>query len=171
MRRSLLILFVFASVSAQEVGEPAPGFALLDQAGNRVSLADFTGTPTVLNFWATWCLPCLEELPIFQRVSSELGEVAFLLVNNSERAETAAAYLEEHGITVRVGLEPTRRERAELDLDTTADVLRRYGVFGVPTTIFIDAEGVVREIKSGPLSASDLSERLKNIGVVWEPAR
>ncbi len=170
MRRFLLVFFIFASASAQEVGDPAPDFALLDREGQRVSLADFTGTPAVLNFWATWCLPCVEELPLLQRASEALGkEGAFLLVNNSESAEAAAVYLEEHGITVRAGLEPTRRERAELDLDTTTNVLRRYQVFGIPTTIFIDAEGVVQSVKTGPLSASDLAERLAEIGVVWRP--
>ena len=126
----------------------------------------------MLNFWATWCLPCVEELPIFQKAKDNLGEeIAFLLINNSEGVDAAAAYLEEHEIRVRAGLEPTRRERAERDLDTTAEVLRRYQVFGVPTTIFIDTEGVVREVKPGPLSVADLAKRLGDIGVTWEPAR
>ena len=123
----------------------------------------------MLNFWATWCLPCKEELPILQRASEALGEVAFLLINSSESADVAASYLEEQGVTVRAGLEPTRRERAELDLDTTADVLRRYHVLGVPTTLFIDAQGVVRRVQAGPLSAADLSEGLAEIGVSWPP--
>ena len=179
MRRALALfalVFTFtvftpaAFASAQKVGERASDFALLGGEGQKVALADFTGTPTVLNFWATWCLPCIEELPLLQRASEALGEeVAFVLINNSESAEVAAAYLEEHGITVRAGLEPTRRERAELDLDTAADVSRRYHVYGVPTTIFVDAQGVVRSVKTGPLSASDLSERLAEIGVVWQP--
>ena len=166
----LALLFAPAFASAQEVGDPAPDFALLDAEGHKVALADFAGRPAVLNFWATWCLPCAEELPLLQRAGEALGEeVAFLLINNGEDAQAAAAYLEEHAITVRAGLEPTRRERAELDLDTTADVLRRFRVFGIPTTLFIDSEGVVQSVKTGPLSASDLSERLADIGVVWQP--
>ncbi len=167
--RYLLVLFVLTlPVFAQEVGEPAPDFALLNRAGQKVSLAELSGTPVVLNFWATWCLPCLDELPIFQRASEEVGEGAtFLLVNNNERAEAAAAYLEAQGITLPAGLEPTRRERAELELDTTTAVLRRYQVLGIPTTFFIDAEGVVQSVKPGPLSAAELSERLLTLGITW----
>ena len=168
MKRFLALLVLFSAAFAQ-VGETAPDFALLDRQGQRVTLTD-QGTPTVLNFWATWCLPCLEELPIFQRAGEVLGEqVGFLLVNNSESAEVAEAYLDEQGITLTAGLEPTRAERAELELDTTADVLRRYRVFGIPTTVFIDAEGVVQSTHAGPLSASELSQRLAELGVSWEP--
>ena len=171
MRRALLLtLFAFTFSSAQEVGSLAPGFALLDGEGRKVALDDFAGTAVVLNFWATWCLPCVEELPLLQQASEALGEeVEFLLINSSEDAEVAAAYLREQEITLRAGLDPTRRKRAELDLDTTTDVLRRYHVFGVPTTIFIGAQGVVQSIKKGPLSASDLAERLAELGVPWQP--
>ena len=96
-------------------------------------------------------------------------EVIFLLVNNNEDAQTATAYLEEQGITLLSGLEPTRRQRAELNLDTTINVLRRYRVFGMPTTFFIDEAGIVQSVKPGPLLASDLSQRLAELGVSWQP--
>lgn len=169
MKRFFVLLF-FATAFAQEVGETAPDFALVDRQGERITLAG-REAPTVLNFWATWCLPCLEELPIFQNAHEDLDDqVDFLLVNNSEAAAVAKAYLDEHGITLAVGLEPTRAERAELELDTTTDVLRRYRVFGVPTTVFIDAAGVVRSVQSGPVSVSKLSQRLAELGVSWETA-
>ncbi len=169
--RSLFVLLLLALPAFAQVGESAPDFALLGREGQKVTLAELSGTPTVLNFWATWCLPCLEELPIFQKASEALGEEAtFLLVNNGEDAQTAAAYLEEQGITLLSGLEPTRRQRAELGLDATTDVLRRYRVFGMPTTFFIDEEGVIQSVKPGPLSASDLSRRLAELGVSWQPS-
>ena len=174
MNRLLVLALFIASfvftASAQEVSKAAPDFSLVDRSGQRITLADLFGTPVVLNFWATWCLPCLEELPIFQRASKDVGEeVIFLLVNNSEEAQVATAYLEEQGITLLSGLEPTRRQRAELNLDTTTDVLRRYRVFGMPTTFFINEAGVVQSVKPGPLSASDLSQRLAELGVLWQP--
>ena len=167
---AILLFLMLAFGSAQEVGDPAPGFALIDQAGQRISLAEVAGTPVVLNFWAMWCLPCLEELPLFQRVHEASGdEVAVILVNNNEAADAAAAFLETQEITVRTALDASRRDRAALGFDTTTDVLRRYRVFGIPTTFFVDAQGVVRSVESGPLSASDLSERLADLGVTWPP--
>ena len=164
-----IVSFVFTA-SAQEVGKAAPDFSLVDRSGQKIALADLSGTPVVLNFWATWCLPCLEELPIFQQANEALGEeVVFLLVNNNEDAQTATAYLEEQRITLLSGLEPTRRQRAELGLDTTTNVLRRYRVFGMPTTFFIDEAGIVQSVKPGPLLASDLSQRLAELGVSWQP--
>ena len=165
----LVVPSVFAA-SAQEVGEVAPDFSLVDRSGQRIALTDLSGKPIVLNFWATWCLPCLEELPIFQQANEALGEeVVFLLVNNNEDAQTATAFLEEQRVTLLSGLEPTRGQRAELNLDTTTNVLRRYRVFGMPTTFFIDEAGIVQSVKLGPLLASDLSERLAELGVSWQP--
>ena len=93
----------------------------MDAAGEPVSLSSFLGTPVVLNFWATWCPPCVEELPLFDRlereVNSKINEaegapgVKVLLVNNNEDPEEAANFLDELGVSLPSGFDATRERR------------------------------------------------------------
>jgi cytochrome c biogenesis protein CcmG, thiol:disulfide interchange protein DsbE len=169
---------LLSTASAQHVGDEAPDFSLVDKEGMLVHLSGFRGTPVVLNFWATWCLPCREELPLFQRIGDEVNqdsdvpEVVFLLVNKNETPEAARRFLAELDITLTGAFDATRDECAQLsgvDLDTSADVLRRYRVRGLPTTLFIDAEGIIRGIKVGELLPFEAPQLLASIGVTWQP--
>ena len=176
---TLLILFTPAAL-AQGVGDAAPDFSLVDAAGVPVSLSSFAGTPVVLNFWATWCPPCVEELPLFDRLEREINgtegasEVRVLLVNNNEDPETAATFLDELGVSLPSGFDATREAREAFrargeELDKTLEVLKRYRVRGMPTTFFIDAEGTIRAVKVGGLTPAEASENLAAIGVTWQP--
>jgi cytochrome c biogenesis protein CcmG/thiol:disulfide interchange protein DsbE len=171
-----LLISLLSLAGAQRVGEAAPDFRLVDAEGRLVRLADFRGRPVVLNFWATWCPPCLEELPLFQELSESLNtpgdeaNVVFLLLNNNENPELARGFLEAEGIRLRAVLEPDEAQReAYGDLGRTLSVLRDYRVRGMPTTFFIDADGIIRGIKQGLISPGEASELLATIGLDWQP--
>lgn len=163
------LTFVPSVAHAQGVGTRAPAFRLADGIGQPLTLVDVLGEPLVLNVWATWCPPCREELPLFEQTQAALAEdVTFLLVNNNESADAAAQFLAQEGISLLAAFEPTRAQRNQFDLDTTRDVVRDYRVRGMPTTFFIDADGVIQAVKVGAVSRSELSELLVTIGVDWQ---
>ena len=181
----LIILFVslLSATFAQRVGDAAPDFSLIDAAGERVSLSSFAGAPVVLNFWASWCPPCVEELPLFERLEGEVNSdnraegapnLTVLLVNNNEDPEAAAGFLNQLGVSLPSGFDATREAREAFRaqgeaLDTTSEVVKRYRVRGMPTTFFIDANGVIRAVKVGGLTPAAAAESLATIGVTWQP--
>ena len=173
-----VLALLVAPVAAQDVGSQAPAFNLVDSRGDSVSLEDFRGQPLILNVWASWCAPCVEELPFFQQLYSDVNTAGenldILLVNNGENPAEAVAFLQGLDVTLPTALDPTREQREafkaqDILLETTAKTLRNYRVRGMPTTFFIDADGVVRGVKVGLLLPSEAPALLASIGVTWEP--
>ena len=143
-----------------EVGEPAPDFALANARDPErvVRLSDFRGTPIVLNWYASWCGPCRREIPDFQKAYNALdGEVVFIGVNLQEDPERAVGLLD-----VFVAKYP-----ALLDVD--GEVAAHYRLLGMPTTFFIDADGIVRASGAGLITEEVLVEELARIGVTYTP--
>lgn len=141
--------------TAPYVGNLAPDFTLQTFDGQAVTLRDFTaggGTPVVLNFWATWCPPCRVEMPYFENVGRLYeGEVAVLGLNQAESAATIARYARDHGLTY------------PLLVDSDMKVNNLYGVLNLPTTIFIDKNGVVSEVLIGTISQAVLEDRIEGL--------
>ena len=117
------------------------GFA----GGPEVNLADFRGAPLIVNFWATWCAPCVKEMPDLQEIATEAeGQVAFLGIDVEDAPPNAEPFVAELGITYPLALDP-RREYS-----------RMVNNFGMPTTLFVDTDGLVRYRHTGPLDAEQL---------------
>lgn len=132
----------------------APDFTAYDAEGNAVQLSDYFGKPLVLNFWASWCGPCKSEMPEFQQAFEERTDVAFLLVNMTTGRETQAdaqALLEQEGYTFPV----------LFDLD--ADAAMTYGVYSLPTTYFLDAEGDLVAWAQGAIDGETLQRGIEMI--------
>lgn len=134
------------------IGYPAPGFTLATLDGDTFSLDELRGAPVVLNFWATWCGPCRRELPALQAAAERYdGEVLIVGVDQGEDASTVQAFADELGLTFPV------------PLDGELDVAHDYNVKGLPTTFFIDADGVIRHIWTGEMNSVTLAEGISRI--------
>lgn len=123
---------VFSSnMTPLNLGEPAPAFALEGLDGSEVSLASLEGKVVVLNFWASWCGPCRQEMPDFQKAWEEHEDqgVVFVGIAVDDTASEASKFAEQVGVTY------------PLALDTTGDVARAYRLQAVPSTYFIDRQG------------------------------
>ena len=120
------------AIDSPLVGNPAPAFVLQDLDGEVVSLADLRGQPVVVNFWATWCQPCIVEHPVLVS-SSRLydGRVRFLGVIYQDEPDKIRRFLAQRG------------SWGSTLVDPEGEVAVAYGVYGAPETFFIDSEGVV----------------------------
>ena len=134
-------------------GQPAPDFELPTPDGRPVSLRDFRGRPVVVNFWATWCVPCVVEVPLLdaaQRDHADKGLVV-LGVNAGERADVVVRFIDRHDL------------KYEVLLDAGSWVARRYGVIDWPTTLWIDGDGVLRAADYGRIDADRIAERVADL--------
>jgi len=122
-----------------EVGKLAPDFTLTGLDGQEVSLSDFRGEPVLLNFWASWCGPCRIEMPLLQEVYEQWTSkgLVLLAVNLQEDPAKVKEFIDDAGYTFPVLLAPGNK--APLS----------YNIRGIPATFFIDADGVIRDIKIG----------------------
>jgi peroxiredoxin len=111
----------------------APEFELADLAGRPVRLRDFRGRVVLLNFWATWCAPCREEMPALDTLARELGPrgLAVVGVNFKEPRAKVEAFVQEHGL------------RFPMLLDVEGRVGERYQVFALPVTFVVDRRGTL----------------------------
>ncbi|MBI4124576.1 MAG: DsbE family thiol:disulfide interchange protein [Deltaproteobacteria bacterium] len=124
------------------IGKEAPAFSLKTLENKEITLESLRGSPIVMNFWATWCGPCLYEHAILKeaRERFEKEGVKFLGVVYQDRREQVEAFLKEMGEPFVVLLDETSRSAID------------FGVGGVPETFFIDSQGIVRKKLSGVLS-------------------
>ena len=139
----VIILVAFLGMAGRPplVGGPAPEIALKDLRGQEVRLSDFRGKVVLLNFWATWCKPCKEEMPAMQASYDKLRDKGFvvLAVNELEDTDKVAQHIRNHGHTF------------EVIMDRNNKVANQYGVVGLPASFIIDPQGIVRERIVGSL--------------------
>ena len=135
------------------VGWAAPDFALRDLDGHDVRLADFRGRPLLVNFWASWCLPCRAEFPLLQRALREhAGErLAIVGVVFKDSDADAARFMDAQGASWPALGDPGGATAAA------------YSVFAPPTTFYVDADGIVRAVSFGPPPAGSLEGILARI--------
>ncbi len=137
-----------------EVGKPAPDFQLPGLGGAEVSLSDFKGKPVLLNFWAGWCRPCEEEMPYLQQVYEEWSDqgLVVLTVNLGDSPSEVSRFMQSHQLSLPVLL------------DTKQSLAQKYNVASIPTTFFIDKDGIIRaRIIGGFRSKEAIETKLSQI--------
>jgi cytochrome c biogenesis protein CcmG, thiol:disulfide interchange protein DsbE len=137
------------------VGNPAIPFELKSLEGNPVGLASFRGKPLVVNFFASWCDPCRDEMPLINDLASKGAKDGYNVLGIAIEDSRAAVmeYSRESKLVFPV----------VLDLNST--VKRAYRIFGPPATFFIDGQGIIRDVVLGPITPERAQEALKKVGV------
>lgn len=115
-----------------KIGVKAPDFEVKNLAGETVKLSDFQGKKVLLNFWATWCPPCKEEMPDMENFYKQAGDDVVILAVNIDPQYDVNKFVTEMGITFPILL------------DEKDEVNSMYQVLTIPTTYFIDEEGIIR---------------------------
>jgi thiol-disulfide isomerase/thioredoxin len=131
---------------------PAPAAQFADRAGKTVTLDSFRGRPVLVNFWATWCAPCIEEMPSLLRLQEKLGGLTILAVSEDRRgAELVDPFIAKHGV-----------EKLAIYLDPKNDLGHAFAIEGLPTSVLIDRDGRVRAEVEGAAKwdSADMVRRL-----------
>jgi thiol-disulfide isomerase/thioredoxin len=145
-----------APLARLESGIMAPTASMADLEGNPVTLADYRGKVLVVNFWATWCGPCVREMPMFQEYQDRYPQMVVLGVDQEESPETVKEFLTQLQLTYTILL------------DQKADMGRALQITFLPTTIFVDEKGEIRFRHYGIMNAEQMDYYLKTLGVVAE---
>jgi len=140
-----------AGASRAEVGSEAPDFALATLDGECIRLRDERGRAVVLTFFASWCNPCEQEMPLLESAAREYGDALSVLAVSYQEAlrSDAEDFVDRLGVTYPAMFDAER------------EVADRYGVRAIPQTFFIDAEGIVRDRVFGITTEAALDEPLR----------
>lgn len=155
MRPTLIVVLTLlvgscgAHDSGGGAGEVLPAVEISDlSSGSVMNLADIEG-PAVINLWATWCAPCLAEIPDFEAVHQARGaDVRFVGINIGESSARALEFIDEVGATY------------DQFSDSTGDVATALRATSMPTTVVIDAAGVITRRRLGPFDRADLNDAI-----------
>ncbi|MGC2695129.1 MAG: TlpA disulfide reductase family protein [Candidatus Angelobacter sp.] len=152
----IIAVTILGLALAASATETAPDLALHDLKGAPHKLEEYRGKPVVLNFWATWCVPCATEMPLLSEMQNRYkGRIVFIAasIDDDEMKPAVEAFIKKHtlnGLTVMMG--------------ATLDTLNDFGVAqAMPGTVFIDAEGNILDRLSGALKRPQLEGRLKKM--------
>lgn len=162
MRRLFIAAILFLLVGAfiffwnnqkdDQISEDVLSLSFALNEGRNTTLKELVSEknqPLVVNFWATWCAPCLEELPMFESVHNRIGhEVTFLGINVSDSPTKANEMIADAGISYQMGRDPE------------GNFLVGLGIVGLPATVFIDSEGTIVDVHMGQISDADLDKKI-----------
>ncbi|HKI97002.1 MAG TPA: redoxin domain-containing protein [bacterium] len=151
-------------VQSPLVGRPAPGFAVTElDTGAPLSLEALHGTPFVLNFWASWCTACKAEAPLLERAYEQYERagqpVRFIGIAIQDTREAAQAFARRYGKRYYLALD---NERGDISLN--------WGLYGVPETFFVNAQGFITHKHIGPLTWSAIEEQMAPLLASRRPA-
>lgn len=144
--------FLFSGLGGKasaQPGDQAIDFELKDINGKTYKLSDFKGQPVVLNFFATWCAPCIDEAPELEAFGKEYKDARLLILAKGESKKRMEKYIGESG------------SQLTYLLDTKEEISKDYTVIGQPETIIIDGDGVIVERFSGPTTKDDLIKMIQ----------
>lgn len=168
-RRSLLLAglaggfaWAIATVTLTALTAPVqmPQANLVRLDGSPVQLSSLAGKPMVVNLWATWCPPCIREMPIFQDAQKNNPNVVFVFANQGESADAIQKFLNRQGLRLDNVL-----------LDTRLELASQTGSNGLPTTLFFDAEGALLDRRMGELSSATLQQRIEGMNSATKGAK
>ena len=130
----LIIGCATSSEPIAAVGNAAPDFQLQNLDGQSITLSDLKGKPVLINFWATWCGPCVSEMPYIQEIHEEWSGkgLAMLAVNVGDSPSEVEHFLQNHNLSLPVLL------------DTKKVVAQKYNIRAFPTTFFLDKDGIIQ---------------------------
>jgi len=161
----IFVLFISALASAQQppsAQQSTPSLKLHDLQGAPHTLEDYRGKPVLLNFWATWCVPCAAEMPLLSEMQKQYqGKIVFIAasIDDGDMKPQVEAFIRKHqgeALTVMMG--------------ATLDSLDDFGVNqGMPGTVFIDAAGKIVDRITGALKRQELEQRLRKLAGEPEP--
>lgn len=153
---ALLLLASVARAQAPRVGSVAPEINYKSLQGERVRLSELRGHPVVVTFWGSWCPPCREEFPALESAYRRHHDAGLeVLAVNQTSQETREAAVRRFIAAFPVSF--------PVLLDKTGSSYRAWRLIGLPTTVFIDSAGVIRQINWGPLPAGELNRGLATI--------
>lgn len=136
------------------LGNKAPDFTVTDYDGKQIKLSDFQGKPVFINFWASWCPFCLDEMPTMAKVQQEFGDqYVTLAINRAEKLDRARQFSDQVGVTGKMALV----------LDADDSIYRSFGYFAMPVSIFVDKDGIIQDVKQGPLQEQELRNKINSI--------
>ena len=137
---ALFTVFAATSLASSDmVGDAAPDFALKSSTGENLRLSEYRGDVVMVNFWATWCGPCRQEMPLLDGLYAKYQRVGFTLlgVNIDDDSRRAMDMIDELGVNFPVLF------------DESKSVSKLYNVEAMPVTVLVDKEGVVRHVHHG----------------------
>ncbi|MGI8999271.1 MAG: TlpA family protein disulfide reductase [Candidatus Limnocylindria bacterium] len=139
--------------SPTAIGSIAPDFSLADLDGNPIHLAELRGRPVIVNFWASWCGPCVEEFPLLSQAATRHADDGLVVIGIvwQDRSEAARDFMTRNGATWASAMDPGER------------VATDYGILGPPETYFIGRDGMIVARQIGQVSAASLDEKLAAI--------
>jgi len=130
------------------------GLVLPGLGGETVALADFDGQPLLINFWATWCPPCVNEMPLLQQYAERYqDDLVVLAINAGEDPTQVRDFISQHQLDLTILL------------DTDGEAINHFRVYGFPTTLFFDADGEMRSTHIGELDEHLIDKYLLTIGI------
>ena len=143
-------------IPAPRQGFMAPDFSLQTLDGKTITLSELRGRPLIVNIWATWCPPCQAEMPAFERVYNQYKDDGFLILavnlTNQDNPENVSAFVEKFGLTFPILL------------DTDGKVASIYQSNALPTSYFINENGIIQEVViGGPMSEAMLRIRVEEL--------
>ena len=148
-----LLLSQGCSEDAAPAKESAPDFSVALFDGNSFQLGTYRGKSVLINFFASWCVPCREEIPTLNQVYREYRqrEVAFIGIAVNDTEDKAKQFVVEFDVSFPTGV------------DKTGEISDAFGLYGVPTTLFIDKEGIISYLHSGGVTEKLLKHELDKI--------
>ena len=145
---------LLTSGGKKAAGSAAPNFTLanLQDGKGSISLASYKGKPVLVNFWATWCVPCKDEMPLLESAHNKWGsKVQFIGIDRQDYKPDALAFAQKTRVTYPLAADP----------DATLD--GAYRLRGMPTSVFIDRNGRIVQRVTGPVTKSQLDDTLQSL--------